>query len=300
MIWRRLWKMFSIYLKNNMEKVKMLIACHKSYDVFQDSVYTPIQVGKRLHPELNLGYITDDTGDNISIDNQRYCELTAQYWGWKNLNSEYIGLCHYRRFFSEKFTYDNIDDIMNGYDVILAKPIYGKISRIEGYIKTFLFEDLYVFISVVKILYPEYYNTLEKAMFSNVSHPFNMFVMRNDVFKKFTEWEFNILKTVDEIVLTSPYTRLRRLMGFLGEILLPIFCIHNNLKIKEMPVVDSIQNQKEVSSYHGQKKMINNMVFRLTNKFRNKSFYFMNYSDILVGLKQDGIIDKLGKLKEKV
>ena len=34
------------------------------------------------------------TGDHISSKNPNYCELTGLYWAWKNLDCEYIGLCH--------------------------------------------------------------------------------------------------------------------------------------------------------------------------------------------------------------
>ena len=42
----------------------------------------------------------DNTGDNISLKNRSYCELTTQYWAWKNAEADYYGFCHYRRFFT--------------------------------------------------------------------------------------------------------------------------------------------------------------------------------------------------------
>ena len=49
-----------------MDKLKILVACHKPAEVYQDEVYTPIHVGKALHPDMNLGFIGDDTGDNYN------------------------------------------------------------------------------------------------------------------------------------------------------------------------------------------------------------------------------------------
>ena len=82
-------------------RIKILVACHKADpNIRQDDIYMPIQVGKALHPELDLGFQCDNTGDNISEKNGSYCELTALYWAWKNLKDvDYIGLCHYRRYF---------------------------------------------------------------------------------------------------------------------------------------------------------------------------------------------------------
>ena len=85
-------------------RVKILVACHKADpNIIKNDIYFPIQVGKSLNSELDLGFQCDDTGDNISDKNGSYCELTALYWAWKNIkNVDYIGLCHYRRYFGKK------------------------------------------------------------------------------------------------------------------------------------------------------------------------------------------------------
>jgi hypothetical protein len=75
---------------------------HKEYPSPNCSFIKPIQVGKP-QSKLNLSFLSDDTGDNIADKNDRFCEATALYWIWKNLekiDSKYIGLAHYRRYFT--------------------------------------------------------------------------------------------------------------------------------------------------------------------------------------------------------
>lgn len=63
-----------------------------------EKIYCPLQVGKSI--ENFPGFLRDNTGNNIAIKNENYCELTAQYWAAKNRNADVKGLVHYRRFFS--------------------------------------------------------------------------------------------------------------------------------------------------------------------------------------------------------
>lgn len=67
--------------------IKILVATHKKYWMPKDEIYLPIHVGKKGKDDL--GYIGDDTGDNISIKNPNYCELTGLYWAWKNMDCEH-------------------------------------------------------------------------------------------------------------------------------------------------------------------------------------------------------------------
>lgn len=105
---------------------------HKDYPQPNCDFIKPIQVGKALSNE-DLGFLKDDAGDNISIKNPTYCELTALYWIWKNINSiesEFIGLSHYRRYFcfpetiKKKRLFFNIEK--NNKNGVFTKPLSDK------------------------------------------------------------------------------------------------------------------------------------------------------------------------------
>lgn len=85
-----------------MSSIKIYVAHHKKDFVYKSDVFQPIQVGKELS-NVNLGILCDNQGENISFKNRLYSEMTAVYWAWKNDQSaEYVGLCHYRRYFAIK------------------------------------------------------------------------------------------------------------------------------------------------------------------------------------------------------
>ena len=81
-------------------KIKIFVAHHKPWYIYEDDVYVPIQVWKK-NAKVDLWILWDDTGDNISEKNDNYAELTAQYWVWKNYDLrdvDYVWFCHYRRY----------------------------------------------------------------------------------------------------------------------------------------------------------------------------------------------------------
>ena len=92
-----------------MNLIKILVCCHKPCELPNGDIYLPIQVGKKCS-NLDLGIQSDceingQDCENISEKNNIYCEMTAAYWAWKNIrklypNIDYIGLCHYRRYFN--------------------------------------------------------------------------------------------------------------------------------------------------------------------------------------------------------
>lgn len=92
--------------KNN---IKIFVSYKDKHKIIKSDIITPIQTGRAIADEIFEDMIGDDTGDNISAENDYYSELSAQYWVWKNYEKigtpNYIGFMHYRRhfIFNEKY-----------------------------------------------------------------------------------------------------------------------------------------------------------------------------------------------------
>lgn len=81
-----------------METVEILISCHKPSEAARTQILKTIRVGAQKN-QINFETdYQDNSGENISDKNPEYCELTAQYWAWKNLDLDYYGFFHYRRY----------------------------------------------------------------------------------------------------------------------------------------------------------------------------------------------------------
>ena len=245
------------------KKVKILVACHKPDSVYEDEVYTPIHVGRAISKCTDDMHhmIGDDTGDNISDKNPMYCEVTAQYWAWKNLKDvEYIGLCHYRRYFGQRVTKDNIEFFLSDkYDVMLAKKQYDYKKVLFRLILASSQEDLYIFLYAIKKLYPEYLSTACEFINNNVIIGYNMFIMKKAEFDKFAKWQFDILFEMEKYIKISGYTRAKRVYGYYAEYLLPIYCLYNKLHIRYSPVV-SMVGEKEKRTM---KVRVRNVIFKI-------------------------------------
>ena len=107
--------------RDSLPDVKILISCHKPAAVLHSDVLQPIQVGTALAQKCFPGMLHDNEGDNISALNRSYCELTAQYYAWKNMKAEYFGFFHYRRYLSFSDQVYREDRYGNVYEPAFAK-----------------------------------------------------------------------------------------------------------------------------------------------------------------------------------
>ncbi len=213
--------------------------------------YKIIHAGRALSKDL--GYLGDDTGDNISHLNVYLNEITALYWMWKNTSHTVIGLCHYRRFFTmaesvsfarEKIlTKDAALKLLERYDVIVSTIGFEMIIQHE-LIKNDCGEELAKFAEgVIKKhllkTQPDYLESFEQVMNSVAIYKCHLLIMHRNIFDAYCKWLFSFyLDVTDEILRTVelsdlPFTP-RRLIAFLAERMLTIWLWKNRLRIKEL------------------------------------------------------------------
>ena len=72
--------------------------------------------------DIRVAGLTDDIGDNVSIDNPQLCEMSAAYWiAHNDTYHDYVGLYHYTRWMDvDVSTMGGI--IENGIDVVIPYP----------------------------------------------------------------------------------------------------------------------------------------------------------------------------------
>ena len=106
-----------------MTDIRMYVLTSRAFYAPEDPMYRPLQVGSALHEDL--GYERDDTGDNISDQYDRFCELTGFYWIWKNVKCDVVGISLENRYFcyyEDVIRKYRIESLLNeGYDVILPE-----------------------------------------------------------------------------------------------------------------------------------------------------------------------------------
>lgn len=241
------------------DKVKILVCCHKADVSYSDDIYLPIHVGKALSDE-DLGIQGDDTGDNISAKNASFCELTGLYWAWKNLKDvDYIGLCHYRRYFNfnEKGTFLShrtiipseklpliklslpvLSKIFSRHKAIIAKRRFFQYSMYVEYCTVQSSSDFRKLTDVINELYPEYSYDWERFVYySNGFSCYNMFVMSRERLDHYCKWLFDILFEVEKRIDISAYDdSQKRVFGYLGEYLLFLYVKHNRMNPKYYPI----------------------------------------------------------------
>ena len=235
-----------------MDKIKVIVATHKKYQMPTDKLYLSLHVGSE--GKEDLGYQKDNVGKNISKKNPFFCELTGLYWAWKNLDADYIGLVHYRRYFTmsknpgkttnEKFksvlSLKETKELLKETDIILPnKRKYYIENLYDHYKHTMYIEPLDETRNILEEKYPKYLEEFDKLHKRTSAHMFNMFIMKKDILDDYCKWLFGILFELEKRMKDKEYDSFHsRFYGRVSELLLDVYINTNNLNYKEVKFMD--------------------------------------------------------------
>ena len=233
-----------------MSEIKLFVCCHEPAEVPSHPLLCPLQVGAALAGEHFPGFAHDDEGENISIKNRTYCELTGQYWAWKNVQADWYGFFHYRRYLypdvrakrpyaivrepdPEKLGYDRFAGVIEQNDMILPLGEDMCVSVREHYGRAHRAADLALAEELVRAMHPEMGQALDAYLGGTKQRFGNICIMSRDVFRDYSGWLFPMLAAFDsEASAPAP-----RADGYIGERLLGIYAAYRakELRTLELP-----------------------------------------------------------------
>lgn len=244
-----------------MKNISLYVSYHNKCDLIKTQYFKPIQVGTKYNSALFPSELNDATEENISIKNKSFCELTAQYWVWKNdLTSEYIGFCHYRRHFvfnpenkTESDIYGvipfekmddhylkdigysdiSLENFLKNVDVVIpekwdVRNLYAK-NNLDQYKQgqNLDINDYYTCLAILNEKYPEYNETANNYNRSVYGYYTNMFIMKREIFLHYSQWLFDILFELEKrIDLSKRDLQEYRVFGYISEWLFGIYVTH--------------------------------------------------------------------------
>lgn len=258
-----------------MKTAKIIVCCHKEEVMAKEEPYLPIHVGKALS-SAELGIQSDSEGENISVKNRSYCELTGMYWAWKNLkNVDVVGLCHYRRYFdfhgqcdpvlpdtcfsTEQFNQLDLsipqsvfEKIQNG-EAYVAKPRFYYDSLYNDYCRAHVSDDIRILENHIMVCQPE---SIKRAWFEYMHRNcqlrhYNMFIMTWQDFDAYCSWLFPLLAEIEQQIDISHYSPLQvRVFGYMAERLMNVWMLANRFRLHEKKVIWFNDNPARASRNH--------------------------------------------------
>lgn len=252
--------------KSSMD-VKLIVASHKECPFPKDEMYFPVLLGSAFKAPVP-GFASDAEGDSISEKNPVFCELTGLYWAWKNLDCDWLGLVHYRRYFagegfrlpvirhkkaapaeedfSSVLTKDALEPLLKRYKILVPKRRHYYIESVYShYSHTFDGSQLDEAREVISGRCPEYLGCFDAVMSRRSAYVFNMAILPKSLADEYCAWLFDILFALEKRVDLSGLTDFeKRYAGRVSERLFNVW-LEKRLRdgalkrrdIHELPVV---------------------------------------------------------------
>ena len=274
-----------------MKNITIFICAHKEVPLPSHPYFLPIQAGAALHDAIP-SYQPDSEGENISLKNPHFCELTCHYWAWKNLKGvDIIGLNHYRRFYDfqrkwpqfsadkrfvetktfleQDYYFPDLEKLLSKYDIILPVARHWRVSNTQQYAEYHIAKDWEMLRQIIKERSPQYIPAFEKTMdHSNKAVGYNMFITHWKHFEAYSEWLFDILFEVERRVPPIDDPVQSRIYGYMSERLINVFCEHHQLRIKHLPLIMPLDIYKYYQNINNIRATYRNIKNNLIYKIR--------------------------------
>lgn len=238
--------------------IVVAVIAHKPYRAPQDPIYLPLHVGATLHPDVLPEWTQDNDGDNISVRNPEYSELTGLYWLWKNVNATYKGIVHYRRHFATRNIVKRLL-IRDRFDCIIREQEIRKLLQTHGILipkkRNYYIETMYSHYihtiqdgenqlvntrAVIKEHEPDYIPAFDWVMTSRKAHMFNMLIMSQEKLDEYCSWLFPILEQLEQRIDVSDYDAFnKRYPGRISEMLLDVWLKTKGYSYAELPILNT-------------------------------------------------------------
>lgn len=207
-------------------------------ELIDNPLYVPVRCGAVYDTENPRNLVGDDTGDHISERRMTFCEFTVQYWAWKNVQADYYGLCHYRRYlsFAEKqyktnehnmihlkvllpqdkrryglLNRERMERIISQYDIVTSTPApVCNIPTPEGKKKTVremwdahdkvFFEkpSIDLMFELIEELAPEYSQSAREYFSGEYHRGYNCYIMKKPLFDRLCQFQFPIMFEIEK------------------------------------------------------------------------------------------------------
>lgn len=190
--------------QTNTSLIKIFIITHKDFNNYRyNPIYNIVADDKselENNYKLNIIYANESKLYNISRGYSEMSKIYYIYQLYKNetLNSKYVGVNHYRRYFIFGDNIPDIDEIFKNHDVILNKKNHLKRGMLKQYCINHICRDFVEILNIIKDIKPNYYKTAIKTSKQRSIHYCNLFIMKKEDFMKYCEFLFDVLFEFDK------------------------------------------------------------------------------------------------------
>lgn len=213
----------------------------------------PVAVGNHVNPAIAL---RDNAGVHIAELNPYYCEITTAYWALYNTHSDYVGFCHYRRYFDfhqapkgEEIT-DPIAHVTNEAQltslrlllgvtdiVVTARETYGETIS-QQYHRWHLASEWAAFMEAIRRVHPHQARYLRYFEVATSAPTRSMFVMTWERFNSYMRDLLPVLEVAFKLHGLTGIAERDRYPGFLAERYLGFWLFVNQFRFIEVPLLN--------------------------------------------------------------